>query len=141
MKRTIFFFFLSFVKVSKSTREFRKSSVVKFNPRWTLSAESAVKSGWRRNTFLSHFVKTLCSLHCSSEIGCFSFSFEDGICQLGAFHDPPEGQSALANKTCYVDTKGETTIFDFSLYITDSFHSGYSGRATDNWLAYTYVQN
>ena len=60
-----------------------------------------------KNFSYSHFVKLLCSLFCSSEIGCFSYSYEDGICQLGAFHGPPEGQAAEANKTCYVDAKGE----------------------------------
>ena len=53
-------------------------------------------------------VQLMCSLFCASELGCFSYSFEDGICLLGAFHGPPGGQSSNANKICYVDAKGDT---------------------------------
>ena len=45
-------------------------------------------------------------MFCYEKQGCYSYSFEDGICSLGSFHGPPEEQSANANKTCYVDPKG-----------------------------------
>lgn len=48
----------------------------------------------------------MCSLFCYDKKGCYSYSFENGICSLGTFHGPPEEQSASANKTCYVDPKG-----------------------------------
>ena len=57
---------------------------------------------------LKQFVQLLCSLFCASEIGCYSYSFEDGICQLGAFHGSPVGQSSNSDKKCYVDAKGGT---------------------------------
>lgn len=66
----------------------------------------------------------MCSLFCASESGCFSYSFEDGICQLGAFHGPPVGSSSNANKTCYVDAKGEIIpLIKIMIYLVSNVNS------------------
>ena len=108
MKCTYFFKLLSLLLLSEASREFRKSYVADFLPKSTIRAESAVK--WCRlylpQKVLKYLSQLLCSLFCASEIGCYSYSFEDGICQLGAFHGSPVGQSSDADKKCYVDAKG-----------------------------------